>query len=335
MNPELALVIPATSACNRASTERLAVAAEIRPIAPRQHQPMADEFLEPGRHTEELTDDRRQSVSIADVSNQCADMKQLCQVRYRVAVPQRSRCEANECADVGEIVILAGAIAVDVGLCLGPCAVGQRDKSMLKKVEEPAQRRIAGVTQTMAHVLGDVNRQGTIGTKQNEQPYLEARRNPLFSEPHRRQRRGRKREVRILPYPDRLVGGTERCSPARLVIVQTFEPPHRLIKIITIRFPGQVRQKCYSVGLVPQFGVHRLISPRLCERSTISVTEFIDTYRAKWRSSTAPSRKALPPSNAISSISTVTSSPRPNAIGPRIGKRLTTRRTPTDWMPSI
>src|SRR3954464_9999657 len=199
MNPEFALVIPDPSPCNGAPTERLALPVEIRAIAPRQHQPMPDKLLEPGGHTEELTDDRRQSISIADVSDQCADMKQLGQVRNRVAIPQRSRCEPNECADVGEIVILAGAVAIDVGLCLGPCAVEQRDKSMLKKVKEPAQRRIAGVTQTMAHVLGDVNRQGTIGTKQTEQPYLESRRTPLFAELQRRQRRGRKREVRILP----------------------------------------------------------------------------------------------------------------------------------------
>ena len=59
-----------------------------------------------------------------------------------------------------------------------------------------------------------------------------------------------------------------------------------------------------------------MISPRCTVRRTVSVNELIETYFAKKRSSTAPSRKTPLPSNAASSQVTEISRPRPNVVGP-------------------
>ena len=64
--------------------------------------------------------------------------------------------------------------------------------------------------------------------------------------------------------------------------------------------------------------------------TTISVKAFIVTYFAKNRSSTAPSRKIPLPSKAVSSIVTVTSSPRPNEVGPDLPTRRTMGRLVTE-----
>ena len=70
----------------------------------------------------------------------------------------------------------------------------------------------------------------------------------------------------------------------------------------------------------PSRGGQRMISPRSVVRTTVCVKWLIATYSAKKRSSAAPIRNAPEPSNALSSISTVISTParrrrRPAACG--------------------
>src|SRR3954471_19305624 len=281
VNPELALMIPDTSSGNSAHAEALSFGAEIRPIASRENQPVADKLLEARGNAEVLANDRRQSVGVPHLAHERRNVKQLRDVGHRVALPQRRWREPNERADVGPIMIIPGSIPVDVWLRLGPGTIEERREAMMKEVEKPTERRIAGMTQAMPRVLRQVNRQRAIRTEQAEQPDLQSGRSAVFSEFKRRERGGRKRQIGILSQPDRLVDRPHGGPPARLLIVQALEPPHRLIEIVAIRFPGDVRQEIQSVGLVPQFGVHRLISPRFCERSTVSVTELTDTYRAK------------------------------------------------------
>ena len=76
----------------------------------------------------------------------------------------------EERADVDREAIVVRAIAVDVRLRLRPGAIEQRQEAMVKEVEEPAERRIAGVPQPLARVLGDVNRQRAVRAEQAEQP---------------------------------------------------------------------------------------------------------------------------------------------------------------------
>ena len=277
VNPELALVIPDASPEHGARSERGAFAAQVAPLRRRQPQPVADELLDRRRHAEELTDDRRQTLGVPDVPHQCSGVMEPRQIRNRVAVPQRLGSGADERADVDEKPIVVGPIAVDVRLGLSPRAVEQRDEPVMKQIEEAAQRRVAGMPQAMPCVLGEVNRQRAVRTEQTEEPDLQPRRGSILPPFERGERRGGKRHVGILSKPHGLVYGPERRAPPWLVVVQALEPPQRLVEVVPIRLPRQLCEKVQSVGLVPQVGAHRLISPRLCDRNTVSVTELIDT----------------------------------------------------------
>jgi hypothetical protein len=238
---------------------------------------VADELLDPRRHAKELADDRRQAVGVAHVAHQRAGVKQPGEVRNGIPLPQRLRGDAHERSDVDLKPIVLRPIAVDVRLRLRPGAVEERDEPVMEQIEEPAQRGIAGVPQAMSGVLGDVDGHRPVGAEQAEQPDLQARRRPILAEFERRQRGRGERHVGILSKPQGLVNWTEGRTPAWLVAVQALESPQRLVEVVAIRLPRQIRQEVQSVGLVPQFGAHRLISPRLCDRNTVSVTELIDT----------------------------------------------------------
>ena len=97
--------------------------------------------------------------------------------------------------------------------------------------------------QPLARVLGDVKRQRPVRAEQAEQPHLQPRRPRRRAGLERRQRRGRKRQVRILSQPHRLVDRTERLSPARLVVVQALEPAQRLVEVVAVRRLRQRREE--------------------------------------------------------------------------------------------
>ena len=166
--------------------------ADVKAIAAREDQPVTDELLQPRRHAEVLTKDGRQSVGISNLSDQRADMKQFRNIGDAVAVSQRSRGDADEGADVGQVMILVSPITIDVRLCLRPCAVEERKESMMKNIEEPAERAVARIAQPIARVLGQVRRQRTIRPEQPEQPHLKPwLRGARFGSKPRQGRRGR------------------------------------------------------------------------------------------------------------------------------------------------
>src|SRR5581483_3140977 len=119
------------------------------------------------------------------------------------------------------------------------------------------------------------------------------------------ERRRRERQLRLLPEPHRLVRRPQSGPPSRPLRVRALEPSQHLVKIKPMRLPLQGAQESYKIGLFPHNGVHRLISPRPTERRTTSTKELIDTCRARNCCTTAPNRKALPPSYASSSTSIV------------------------------
>ena len=240
-------------------------------------QPVADELLDRRRHAEELPDDGGQPFRVAHLAHQGAGVKELRQVGHRVAMPQRRRRDADERARRRPGSGRVRAVAVDVRLRLRPRAVEQREEAMMEEIEEPAERRIAGVPQPMARVLGDVDRQRAVRPEQAEQPDLQARRRAVLPELERGERSRRERHVGILSQSHRLVNRTERGAPARLCR-RTDTPAAAASgrsRSDTAPWPDPTGSQ--SVGLVPQFGAHRLISPRLCDRNTVSVTELIDT----------------------------------------------------------
>src|SRR5688572_26927986 len=94
-------------------------------------------------------------------------------------------------------------------------------------------------------------------------------------------------------------------------------------------------KQVHPIERPPILAGHRMISPRCALRNTVEVNELIETYLAKKRSSTAPSRKTLVPSKAVSSHCTVISRPRPKLAGPGTGMRLVMGALVTDCTPSI
>src|SRR5699024_3171564 len=94
--------------------------------------------------------------------------------------------------------------------------------------------------------------------------------------------------------------------------------------------PADVALVAHSTCLRPRRGGQRMISLRSGVRMTVCVNWLIPTYSAKNRSSTAPSRKTPEPSNALSSIVTVTSSPRAAATPFSARTRRVTGRLSTE-----
>src|SRR6185503_1222031 len=194
----------------------------------------------------------------------------------RIAGSHRLRSDAEKRSDIPGKPIVFGPIVVDVRLCLRPRTIEQCDEPVMEDIEKSAEGGVAVVAKALARVLGDVHRERAIRPEQPVKAHLESR-DCTVSRLEGRQRRRSKRQVRILAETHGLVDGPQRATPAWLVPVQTLEPPQRLIEVKTIRGPRQFGEKIYSVGLAPQCGVHRLISPRLPDRSTVSVNELIET----------------------------------------------------------
>ena len=139
------LTVPHAAAEHGAGAERRALAAQSSVRSPRaQRQPVADELLDLHRHAEEMLEDVRQPFGVAHLPNERADVKELGQIRQRVAIAKRRRRHAEERADVDREAIVLRAIAVDVRLRLGPGPVEQREEPMMEEIEKPAERRIAG-----------------------------------------------------------------------------------------------------------------------------------------------------------------------------------------------
>ena len=172
---ELALTIPHLCASNRRMTERRALATKIRTLACLERHPVAHELLDLHRHAAEVLENRAQAFSIARMANQRAGVKELGQIRHPVARAKRLRRQPGERPDVDGEAVLIRPVVIDVRLRLRPCAVEQREESMVEDVEEPAQRRIAGMTQSLACVLGNVQRERTVRSEQSEEAHLQPR----------------------------------------------------------------------------------------------------------------------------------------------------------------
>ena len=147
---------------------------------------------------------------------------------------------------------------------------------MMKDVEKAAERRIAGVVQPLPGIFGDVNGKRAIRAEQAEQSSLKTRRTGLRSV-ERGERGRRKRQIRVLSQSNGFIDRPQRATPPWLLGVQALQSSQGLIEIVPVRRLRQSGQEVYSVGLVPHCGTHRLISPLVSERRTVSVNELIET----------------------------------------------------------
>ena len=242
MNPEFVLAIPHAAAEHDAGAEHGSLGRQGGPLPYTQKQPVADEFLDLHGHTEEMLENVRQPFGIPHLGDECAHVKELREVRHRVATAKRRRRHPKKCSDVGREAIFLRPIPVDVRLRLGPGPVEEREEPVMKDIEKAAERRIARKTQPLPRVFREVQRQGAVGPEQPEQPHLEPRR-PAAAGLERGQRRGRKRQIGILPQPHRFVDRTERFSPTRLPVVQAFQPAQRLVEVVSVRRLCQGREE--------------------------------------------------------------------------------------------
>jgi hypothetical protein len=215
-----------------------------------------------------------------DMTSQAAGVKQLRHVGHGIATAARRQQQPDERRDVPRKVIIVGPIAADVRLCLRPGTIEHRQESVVKHVQKAAEGGVVCIAQPLACVLREVDRQRTVGPEQSEQSHLQPRcASRLLLEGGQRARS--ESEVRILPEPDRFVGRKLGFTPARPIGEQTLDPPQRLVEVVAIWSLTQLGEERQSVGLAPACGIHRLISPRVSERSTSSVKALIETCRAK------------------------------------------------------
>ena len=243
MNAELVLAIPYAAAEHRAGAEHGTVARERRPLARVQPHPVADELFDPDGHSEKVLKDCAETFGVPHVPHERADVKQLRDIRNRVAVAKRRRRDADERADIHREVVVLRTIAIDVRLRLRPGPVEQRKKAMVEDIEESAERRVAGIAQPFPRVLGDVQRQRPVRTEQPEQSHLQPRRPSRDAGLERGERRRRERQIGILPQPDPLVDRSQRFAPAGLFTVQAFQTPQRLIEIEAVRRRRQLGEE--------------------------------------------------------------------------------------------
>src|SRR6185503_5860403 len=111
---------------------------------------------------------------------------------------------------------------------------------VVKEIEEAHQGRIAVVDEPLARVLGDVERQRSVGAEEAEESLLEPRRPAAVVRLTRRQGRRREGHGRLLREAYRLVPGTQRLPELRLVGEQAFDSPERLGEI---ERPGRPRER--------------------------------------------------------------------------------------------
>ena len=198
----------------------------------------------------------------------------------------------------------------------------------MEDVEEAAERRIAGVAQPLARVLGEVQRQRPVRAEQAEEPHLQPRRRRPSRGSNDGQRRRRERQDRVLAEAHRLVDRPQRLAPARLVGVQALEPAQRLVEVVagTARRASGRAEAAQSVGLAPHCAPPSLdLAAAL--RPQHGLGERVDRHVAREDSGRAPRRAGTRcrPRTPVSSTVTVISRPRPKASGPGAGSRRTTR----------
>src|SRR5258706_176780 len=87
--------------------------------------------------------------------------------------------------------------------------------------------------------------------------------------------------------------GNSEPSGVRSFMEEALQAPKRLVTVELVRRLLKSLQPPQRIGRLRRVAGHLLISPRWILRSTVSVKELIDTYFAKNRSSTEPSKNTL------------------------------------------
>ena len=223
---------------------------------------------------------------------------QLDVVRCGVPPGQLTFADTHQGAYVGGEAILVRAVQPHRRLRLRPCAVKQQQQPVVEHVGKTREAGIPMVHQPLPRIFGQVVRQGAVGAEQAEEAHLDTRLAVGRSRRNRVQCTGRKGQVRHLTQADWFVGRPARGSKARFVRKLALQPAHGVEEVVAPRLIRDALQGIgarYRIGRVPHRGLPTMMSPRVRDLTRVSVKPFMDTWRAKKRSSTLPKRKALEP----------------------------------------
>ena len=146
----------------------------------------------------------------------------------------------------------------------------------MKQIQEAGERLIA-LTYALQGILGEVQRQGSIGTQYPEEAHPQLGGTIGFTQLERGERSRGERHRRLLPEPNRLVFGAQRLAETRLTRVQRFQPAQRLQEVERPRLAAKRFEEGYRIGRSPHRGTQRMTSPRVTDRSEVSVKALIDT----------------------------------------------------------
>src|SRR5450755_4635658 len=335
-DPKLVLHVPHRAPEHGAAPDRgLTVALQARTLFALEPHPVSLELRHLHRHPELQTQPRLEPVGIANRAGKSASEEELGEIAQRVSLERRSLDDANQRAHVPDDRRIGRPVEADHRLGAGPGAVEEEPEAMQKRVEEADEGRIVVVEKALPGVLGQMDRQGAVRAEEAEDALNEPwrpRGHPLEGGDGRwgEDERGLLRKADGLFARAHGVAQTRLVEEGVLDATQGLEEielhrvtldlgDHRLGGLGRIERPAGLAGSVHRIALAPSFGAHVITSPRVSDDSAVCTKLFIDTCREKYWCSTDTSSAALPPSNERSSTVSLTSRPRPKAIGPGTG----------------
>src|SRR5262249_2478228 len=143
-----------------------------------------------------------------------------------------------------------------------PRTVKQEEHAMMEKIDEVSERSIAGVTESIARVFGDVDGQRPARSEHPEEGYGETPGTALPRTTEGSDGRGREGGGWVLSHTYRLIARSHGFAEPRLVTKSTLETAHGCVKIELFGALLERRERAHSVGRCPRIAGHRMISPR-------------------------------------------------------------------------
>ena len=241
-----------------------------------QGRPFACKLLQLGRHAHVVGNDGFEPFGVSRLSGQTAHVIQLRAIGKGVAVAHRRRADAKQRADVGDESVAFGPVVTDGGLGVGPRSVEERQNAVVEDVEETDQGRIVGIAQAIPGVLGQVNRQRTVGAEGAQEVDADAGRKTFLTGLGVGQRGRRKGQRCLLAETNRLIARSRRLSQAHAIrkraldgsqqreeivlVRRLLDGTEELVESLLVRGPNGLL--VYSAGRRPSLAGHRTTSLR-------------------------------------------------------------------------
>ncbi|MDF9754534.1 hypothetical protein OKW51_001497 [Pseudomonas hunanensis] len=223
------LAVPDVAA--QAQVDAQAVGAHAELAAFRQLQPLADVFLQLHRHAEVAGQDAAQAIRVAGLRGQVTGPVQLGGIGQRPLALQLRLTAAAEGGQARGPVIVARAVMADGWTGLGPGAIEQAQQAVVEDIEKALAGWVGVVALALAHVLGQVQRQGAVGAAEAEEKLLQARWLVVVGRDRGQGRRG-EAAVQALAQAHRFVSQAQRVAEAGQLGVLRLETAQRLEEVV-------------------------------------------------------------------------------------------------------